>query len=507
LAIAKTNQAKPLLEMTGISKAFVGVRALDDVDFDVRAGEVHALIGENGAGKSTLVNIIAGRFSDYKGSIIFDEKQVRLTNPHQGRKMGIAVIYQELSVLTNFTVAENIMLGDEKASRYLRKMDRVAIRAGAREVIDYLNFDLDPDRPVAELGRAHRCMVEIAAAVRRNVKLIVFDEPTACLASGDVEKLFGVIKDLCKRGLGVIYISHRIAELPVIADRVTVLRDAKVVGTKEIADCNVAELTRMMLGHELAEVFCSKTNSPGEVILKVKHLSRPGVFEDISFELREGEILGIAGLVGSGRTEIARAIFGADKSAGMIELGDTVLEKRFPHLSRNLGIAMVPENRKTEGNISQRPVSENINITILDRLSRRLGFLRPKDCTCQANRMIERMNIEPANPRQNIENLSGGNQQKVIIARWLGAESRVIIFDEPTQGIDVGTKAQLYKLIIELACKGHAIILISSEMLEIAKLADRILIIQDGRMVNELNGPLDDETQLIDSCYSRGESK
>jgi ABC-type sugar transport system ATPase subunit len=493
--------------MTGISKDFVGVRALDDVDFDVRPGEVHALIGENGAGKSTLVNIIAGRFTDYKGTIVFEEEQVRLTNPRQARKMGIAIIYQDLSVLTNFTVAENIMLGDEKASRYLRKMDRVSTRVGAREVIDYLNFDLDPDRPVAELGRAHRCMVEIAAAVRRNVRLIVFDEPTACLASGDVEKLFGVIKDLCNRGLGVIYISHRIAELPVIADRVTVLRDAKVVGTKEIADCNVAKLTRMMLGHELAEVFPAKTNSPGEVILKVKQLTRPGVFEDISFQLREGEILGIAGLVGSGRTEIARAIFGADKSAGTVEIGDAVFEKRLPHLSRNLGIAMVPEDRKTEGNITQRTVSENINITILDRLSRRFGFLRPKDCARQACRMIKRLNIEPGIPRQKIQNLSGGNQQKVIIARWLAAESRVIIFDEPTQGIDVGTKAQLYKLIIELACKRHAIILISSEMLEIAKLADRILIIQNGRLVQQLSGPLDDETQLIDACYSRGQSK
>jgi ABC-type sugar transport system ATPase subunit len=493
--------------MTGISKDFVGVRALDDVDFEIRAGEVHALIGENGAGKSTLVNVLAGRFTDYKGTIVFDEKQVRLANPHQARKMGIAVIYQDLSVLTNFTVAENIMLGDEKASRYLRKMDRVSIRAAAREVIDYLNFDLDADRPVAELGRAHRCMVEIAAAVRRNVKLIVFDEPTACLASVDVEKLFGVIKDLCSRGLGVIYISHRIAELPVIANRVTVLRDAKVVGTKEIADCNVAELTRMMLGHELAEVFPAKTNSPGDVILKVKRLTRPGAFEDISFQLREGEILGIAGLVGSGRTEIARAIFGADKSAGTVELHDTVLAKRLPPSSRNIGIAMVPEDRKTEGNITQRTVSENINITILDRLSHRFGFLRPKDCTRQANRMIERLNIEPPNPRRYIQNLSGGNQQKVIIARWLAAESRVIIFDEPTQGIDVGTKAQLYKLIVELACKGHAIILISSEMLEIAKLADRILIIQNGRLVQQLSGPLAEETQLIDACYSRGQSK
>lgn len=490
--------------MRSISKAFPGVRALEEVDFDVRSGEVHALIGENGAGKSTLVNVMAGRFTDYEGEIFFNGEKVMVTNPRQALRMGIAVIYQDLRVLTNFTVAENIMLGEEGFSPYLRKMDRVSIRSVACEVIDYLNFELDPDRPVSELGRAQRCMVEIAAAVRRKVRLIVFDEPTASLASGDVEKLFGVIRDLCNRGLGVIYISHRIAELPLLADRITVLRDAKVVCTKEIAECKVGELTRMMLGHELAEVFPAKTNRPGEVILRVKGLSRPGVFEPISFELREGEILGIAGLVGSGRTEIARAIFGADKSAGTVELGESVLKRRLPHLSRGMGIAMVPEDRKSQGNITQRPVSENINITVLERLSGRLGFLSPEECTRHCLGMIERLRIEPPVPSQDIQHLSGGNQQKVVIARWLAAGARVIIFDEPTQGIDVGTKAQLYKLIVELASRGDGIILISSEMLEIAKLSDRILVIRNGRLVQRLDGPLDEETQLIEACYSRG---
>jgi ribose transport system ATP-binding protein len=486
--------------MQDIVKDFSGVRALDHVDFDVRAGEVHALIGENGAGKSTLVNVLAGRFTDYKGTIIFDGRHVRLANPRQARTMGIAVIYQELSILPNFTVAENIMLGDEKAAPWFRKINRTSLNEGAREIIDYLRFDLDPYQPVARLSRARQCMVEIAGAIRRNVKLLVFDEPTACLSSEDVEKLFEVMNDLRNRGLGIIYISHRIAELPRIADRVTVLRDAKVVGTTDIARCKVSDLTRMMLGHELAEVFPEKTNQPGKVILKARGLSRPGVFENISFELREAEILGIAGLVGSGRTEIARAIFGADKATGTLEFRGNPITKRSPSLSRRLGIAMVPENRKSDGNISGRSVCENLNVSILERLSGLLGFLSPSNNIAQANRMIAQMKIEPPRPKMNIRNLSGGNQQKVIVGRWLAADSQVIIFDEPTQGIDVGTKAQMYRLIMDLACKGKAIILISSELLEIARLADRVLVVRDGRIVNEVAGPQIDQDAIFAEC-------
>ena len=492
--------------MQKIIKDFSGVRALDHVDFDVRAGEVHALIGENGAGKSTLVNVLAGRFGDYKGAIIFDGREVRLTNPRHARKIGIAVIYQDLSVLPNFTVAENIMLGDEVAGRWTRKMDRTSLVVGARDIINYLRFDLDPNQSVATLSRARQCMVEIAGAVRRNVKLIVFDEPTACLGSEDVEKLFQVIRELRDSSLGIIYISHRITELRRIADRVTVLRDAGVVGTRDISQSKVSVLNRMMLGHELAKVFPEKTNQPGKVILKVNGLNRPGVFENISFELREGEILGVAGLVGSGRTEIARAIFGADKAGGILRFQDTTVTERSPSLSRRLGIGMVPENRKSQGSITGRPVCENLNISVLDRLTGALGFLSPKNQTAQANRMITRMKIEPPRPKMNIQNLSGGNQQKVIVSRWLAADSKIIIFDEPTQGIDVGTKAQMYRLIMDLACKGRAIILISSELLEIAKLADRILVVRDGRLVNEMAGPQTDEDSLFAECVGRDKS-
>lgn len=493
--------------MQGIMKDFGGIRALDNVDFDVRAGQIHALIGENGAGKSTLMNVLAGRFNDYRGCIIFDGREVRITNPRQAREMGIAVIYQELSVLPNFTVAQNIMLGDEKAGRWTKKLDRTSLNTEAQQIIDYLRFDLDPDESVGKLSKARQCLVEIAGAVRRDVRLLVFDEPTASLGSEDVEKLFGVIRELKNRGLAIVYISHRLAEVPRIADRVTILRDAKVVDTKDIGECKMSDLTRMMLGHELGEVFPEKINRPGKTVLKVDSLSRPGVFEDISFELRAGEILGIAGLVGSGRTEIVRAIIGADKASGKLQFHGKDVTGLSPYVCRRLGIGMVPENRKRQGNITGRSVCENLNISILDRLSGALGFQAPQKLRVHADRMIERMKIEPARPETNIQYLSGGNQQKVIVGRWLAAESKIIIFDEPTQGIDVGTKSQVYRLIMEMAHQGRAIILISSELVELTKLADRILVIRGGRLVREMQASETEEDTLFAECVGKGKSE
>ena len=494
-----------LLSMQGIVKDFSGTRALDSVDFDVRRGEVHALIGENGAGKSTLMNVLAGRFCDYQGQIIFDGHKVKITNPRQARDMGIAVIYQELSVLNNLSVAVNIMLGEEKAQRWTRKIDRGFVRSEARKVIEYLGFDLDTDESVERLSTAQQCLVEIAGAIRRNMKLLVFDEPTAPLGSEDVEKLFQVIRDLKTRGLGIVYISHRLAELPEIADRVTVLRDGQKVGTQAIDVCTMAQMSRMMLGHVLSEVFPKKTNQPGKCILKVKGLSRKGKFQDISFELHEAEVLGIAGLLGSGRTEIARALFGADKAAGTVEYQGRPMANRSPGLSCIRGIGMVPEDRKRQGAITARPVSENLNISILGRLSGRLGFQSPARLRAQAQLIVEQMKIDPPRPRMLIDNLSGGNQQKVIVGRWLAAQPKVLIFDEPTRGIDIGTKSQIYRLIIKLAEEGRGIILISSELIEVAKLADRILVVRDGRLVKEMPGPLDDVDLLFDACAQKKE--
>ena len=492
-----------VLEMRSIVKDFAGVRALDGVDFDVHAGEVHALIGENGAGKSTLMNVLAGRYGDYGGTISLGGREVRIVTPRQARGLGIAVIYQELRVLPNLTVAENIMLGDEGAGRWTRRMDRAGLRRGAVETIAYLGFDLDPDAAVEQLSRAKQCLVEIAGAVRRDVKILVFDEPTASLGSDDVEKLFEVIRDLKARGLAIAYISHRLAELPRIADRVTVLRDGKSVGERTLPEASLTELTRLMLGRDLAELFPEKINCPGAPLLKVEGLSRPGVFEDISFELRAGEILGIAGLVGSGRTEIARAIFGADNATGMCDFEGHSIRKRSPHRCRFLGIGMIPEDRKREGNIAGRPVAENITIGVLERLSGAFGYLAPGRIRERARKTMERLRVDPPRPEMLIEHLSGGNQQKVVVGRWLATDPKVIIFDEPTQGIDVGTKAQMYMLIMGMACEGRGVILISSEFVELTSLADRILVIREGRLVDELPGPETDEETLFAACVGK----
>jgi len=494
---------KTILRMIGIVKDFPGVRALDHVDFDLREGEVHALIGENGAGKSTLMNVLAGRFSDYQGRVIFAGRETRLASPRQVLDLGISVIYQELSVLPNLTVAENIMLGHEPQGHLPGTLDRSSLRAKAQAVLDRLRFDLPLNAPVGHLSHAKQCLVEIARAIRKDAKVLVFDEPTACLGSDDVDKLFEGIRELKTKSIGIAYISHRLAELPQIADRVTVLRDGKVVGARKIGECTISDLSRMMLGRDLKEFFPPKSNTPAKPILKVQGLARPGVFHDISFELREGEILGIAGLVGSGRTEIVRAIVGADRAKGRCELAGRPLARRSPRRCKALGIGMIYEDKKRDGIVPGRSVSVNLGLGILKRLSGMVGFLSPRKMRDNANRMIERMQVVPPVPEREIQFLSGGNQQKVIVGRWLCTEPEIIIFDEPTQGIDVGTKAQIYRLIMDLACEGRGIILISSELSEIANLADRILVIRDGRLVREMPGVQTDADALFAECSKR----
>lgn len=477
-----------VLRMKGIVKDFPGVRALDHVDFEVRSGEVHALIGENGAGKSTLMNVLAGRFADYAGRISFEGEEVKPSNPRTALALGIGVIFQELSVLPNLTVAENILLGHEPGGRIPWTLNRRSLRTQARAVLEELDFDLPLDTPVGRLSRARQCLVEIAHAIRKNVKLLIFDEPTASLGSDDVERLFEVIRRLKARGIGVVYISHRLAELQQVADRVTVLRDGRAVGTRDIRDCKVSALSEMMLGRKLAEVFPEKTGQPGDVLLRVEGLTRPGVFEDISFELHAGEVLGLAGMVGSGRTEIARAVFGADKADGRCDFKGEPLHRRSPGRSRRLGIGMIQEDRKLDGNVTGLSVAFNAGACILERMSGPAGFVPPRRIRQHARRVIEDMDVRPRDPARSIELLSGGNQQKVIVGRWLASQPEVLILDEPTQGIDVGTKAQIYRLIADLASEGRGILLISSEFIELVSLCDRILVIRNRRIAGERPG-------------------
>jgi len=499
-----TPEQTIVLHMAGIVKDFPGVRALDHIDFEVREGEIHALIGENGAGKSTLMNVLAGRFADYEGRIELFGQEVRLASPRQALALGIGVIYQELSVLPDLSVAENILLGHEPPGRVPGTLSRRRLVERAREVVDRLGFDLPLDEPVGNLTHARQCLVEIAHAIRKDVRVLVLDEPTASLGGGDVERLFAVMRDLKARGIAIVYISHRLAELPQIADRVTVLRDGKVVGTRPMAECKISALSHMMLGRKLAEMFPTRRNMTREVLLRVEGLTRPGVFEDISFELREGEILGLAGLVGSGRTEIARAIFGADKAQGRCVLGGKAIRRRSPVRSRSLGIGMIQEDRKRCGAITGLSVAQNLGITILDRLSTWWGFLPRRRIRANAERRIADMGVRPPDPGRAIELLSGGNQQKVIVGRWLALDPRVLILDEPTQGIDVGTKAQIYRLIMDLACEGRGILLISSELIELVELCDRILIIREGRLTGEMPGPGADVDALFEACIEKG---
>lgn len=500
------SRTECILQMTAIVKDFPGVRALDHVDFDLRAGEVHALIGENGAGKSTLMNVLAGRFGDYEGQVVFDGRATRLSNPRQVLGLGIGVIYQELSVLPNLTVAENIMLGHEPSGRIPGTLSRAALRDQARSVLDELAFDLPLDETVGHLSHAKQCLVEIAHAIRENVRLLVFDEPTASLGSDDVERLFEVIRGLKAAGIGIVYISHRLAELPQIADRVTVLRDGKVVGTRDMAECKLSVLSEMMLGRKLTEMFPEKRNVPGKTLLKVEGLTRRGVFQDVSFELKEGEILGLAGLVGSGRTEIARAVFGADKAVGRCELEGRALRRRSPKRSTAVGIGMIQENRKQDGAVTGLSVGVNMSISILDRLTTLVGLLPPNRIRRNAESMMECMDVRPRDAARSIDTLSGGNQQKAILGRWLCCDPKVLILDEPTQGIDVGTKAQIYRLMMELACAGKGIVLISSEFLEIVNLADRILVVRDGRIVREMPGPGTEADTLFAACIEKGDA-
>jgi len=493
-----------LLRMEGIVKDFSGVRALDRVDFDVRAGEVHALIGENGAGKSTLMNVLAGRFADYRGRIVFSGKEARPTNPREALALGIGVIFQDLSVLPNLTVAENLLLGHEPPGRLPGTLNRRDLMAQARRVLDDVGFDLPVGAPVGRLSHARQCLVEIAHAMRGNVRLLVFDEPTASLGSEDVERLFEVIRGLKARGIGIVYISHRLAELPLIADRVTVLRDGRVVGTRDVAGTKVSELSHLMLGRRLTEMFPEKRNTPGDPLLRVEGLTRPGALEDVSFEVRSGEILGLAGLVGSGRTEIARAVFGADPAAGRVTLDGRPLGRRSPRAAMARGIGMIQENRKRDGTITGLSVAQNIGISVMDRLAGLAGFLTPGRVRRNAERMIRRMDVRPPDPARAIQTLSGGNQQKAILGRWLCRDPKVLILDEPTQGIDVGTKAQIYRLIMDLACEGRAILLISSELFELVNLADRLLVVRQGRIVREMTpGDRTDVDAVFAACMRK----
>ncbi len=489
-----------LLEMRNITKDFPGVRALDNVNFSLAPGEVHALAGENGAGKSTLMKILAGAEPATSGEILISGRKVELAGPLDAKRLGISVIYQEFDLIPYLSVAENILLGREPRRGAFIDWPRLYAQAG--EALERLGIDLNLRAVVDRLSVAQKQMTEIAKAVSTDARIIVMDEPSASLTLRELDRLFDLVRTLRRQGVSIIYISHRLEELFEIADRVTVLRDGKWVMTAPVREVTREQLVKYMVGRELTSDYPKRTKPPGRVILTVTGLTRRGVIHDVSFSLREGEVLGITGLVGSGRTEIARAIFGADPvDAGEIRLEDKKIDIEDPRTAIRAGISLATEDRKEQGLVLGMTVRENVTLANLDALSRR-GFVNRRREVAEASRLVRSLAIKTPGLEQRARNLSGGNQQKLVLAKWLFTNSKVVIFDEPTRGIDVGAKQEIYRLMNDLAEQGVGIIMISSELPEVLGMSDRILVIHEGRIRAEL--AREDATQERIMSYATG---
>lgn len=473
-----------LLEMRGICKEFSGNQILFDVDFDLNYGEVHALVGENGAGKSTLIKILAGVYQPERGNIFIDGKQTTISSPADAFRIGVSTIHQEFNLVPELSVANNIFLGREPklAPGFL---DEKAMKKKTEKLLEKISAQINPDKKISELGVAEKQMVEICKALSLNARLIVMDEPTAVLSQKEIDKLFEIIEGLKAEGVSVIYISHRLEELPVIADRVSVMRDGHMIGQLQKSEITKEVITKMMIGRELTEQFPKTERKISDVVLEVKHLTG-GILKDVSFDLRRGEILGFSGLVGAGRTELARAILGIDKiENGEIWVdGQRVCPKSALQAKRD-GIVMIPEERKSQGLVLSMSVRDNVSLPYLKRFSR-AGFINWKKVLELTEELIQKFEIHPNRQEIHTLNMSGGNQQKVSIAKWVYENHKVIIFDEPTRGVDVGAKAEIYRIMQNIAAEGVGIIMISSELPEIIGMSDRVLVMKEGRITGEL---------------------
>jgi ribose transport system ATP-binding protein len=476
-------QGKVLLEMRGIGKSFPGVKALQGVSLTVREGQVHALLGENGAGKSTLIKILSGAYSRDEGEILFDGQPVEIRGPQDAQALGISTIYQEFNLAKDLTVAENIFLG-HLPHKGLR-VDWETARRRSREILDRLGSSIHVDAVVSTLSVAEQQLVEISKSLNRKTRVLIMDEPSAVLGEGDLEHLFKVVRSLQAEGIGIIYISHRMREIYELADEVTVLKDGRYVATRSVAEVGMDELVRLMIGRDLKDAYPPRQATPGEVVLEVKNLSRGKLVHDVSFQVRAGEIVGFAGITGSGRTEVVRAIFGADPHGGEITVAGAPYRGRSPREAIARGIALVNEDRKAHGLFLKLDVTVNTTITVLRSLCR-LGVIgRARERTL-VQQMIGDLRIKTPDARFIVVNMSGGNQQKVILARWLSVDPKVLIMDEPTRGIDVGAKSEIYQIMNDLTARGVAIIMISSELPEVLGMSDRVLVMREGTIVGEL---------------------
>jgi ribose transport system ATP-binding protein len=498
------DAARVLLRLDDVSKEFPGVKALSNVHFDLRAGEVHAVCGENGAGKSTLMKIISGVYQPDGGSIVYNGKPVQFTSTLQSEAAGIAIIHQELNLVPHLSVAENIYLAREPRRGFL--VDRRRLLADARRCLDRLGVDIDPTRQVRSLSVAQCQMVEIAKALSLNATVLIMDEPTSSLTEQEAQLLFRVIRDLKTSGTGIVYISHRLDEMAAIVDRVTVLRDGRYISTDNFNDITIDDIVARMVGRSLEEKFPEPTRLPSEeVIFSVRGLSRRGVFSDISFDIRRGEILGFAGLMGAGRTEVARAIFGADPfDTGAITLNGNELTITDPRSAIEAGIAYLSEDRKAQGLAVKMPVDVNLVMANMGAVSSSAGIIDRQRHRAAGQRFVDLLNIRTPSLNQPVRLLSGGNQQKIIIGKWLFREPRIMFFDEPTRGIDVGAKFAIYQIMDELAARGIGIVLISSELPEVLGLTDRIAVFHEGRITATVNTRETSQEEIMLHASGRG---
>lgn len=475
-----------LLQMSGITKRFPGVLALDDVSLFVRKGEVHALLGENGAGKSTLMKILSGAYTMDAGKIVFDGNEIAVHSPRNAQELGISIIYQELNLIPHMTVAENIFLSALIQKNPI-KIDWKEIYRRAAEILKSLDVDIDVHTRVSQLGIAQQQMIEIAKALNHQAKIIIMDEPTAPLTDRETRKLFQTISKLKSEGVSIIYISHRLEETMEIADRATIMRDGCTITTLNISETDIPEIIRNMVGHELTEQFPSRNCEIGDVLFEVKGLCQPGILNDISFQARRGEVLGVCGLVGAGRTEAMRAIFGIDsKSAGSIRIDGREVEIKKPRDAINAGIGFVTEDRKNEGLMLIRNCKENTSLVALRKFEKGIHVnLRQEAAECAE--YVDKLRIKTPSLAQRVLNLSGGNQQKIVLAKWLMSDAKVLVLDEPTRGIDVKAKVEVYNIINEIASSGKTVVMVSSEMTELIGMCDRIIVMCRGQITGEVD--------------------
>ena len=488
-----------LLKAEGITKTFPGVLALDKVDFDLMHGEVHVLLGENGAGKSTLMKVLAGAYQPDAGKITIEGQEVRVANPRQARKLGVRIIYQEFNLIPYMNVAQNIFLGRFPLRWGL--LDHTKMHAESRKLLSGLNMDIDTNAKVVNLGVAQQQMVEVAKALSLNSRILIMDEPTASLTEREIEQLFATIHRLKKQGIGIVYISHRLQEVHQIGDRVTVLRDGKFIGTRQVNQVTVDELINMMVGRQITQMFPRDYQPQGAEALRVDNLSSGNKLREVALRVHCGEIVGLAGLVGSGRTELARAVFGADPyDAGSVFVFGKPVKAGSPAKMVELGVGLLPEDRKAQGLALILPLAENVVMASLRQLFPRRFVDTGKERQVVA-KYVQDLRIATPSISRLAQYLSGGTQQKVVLAKWLCTHSRIFIFDEPTRGIDVGAKAEIHGFMNELVNQGAAVLMISSDLPEILGMSDRVYVMRQGRIVAEV--PRQETTQECIDAYAK----